>query len=295
MDVGCRHSNSLRVDPEQTFLSLNLFHKNHKELLKAEQKWLTENKISLIISDAASLPLMAAGQLKIPSLLIANFTWHDIYSHLPGVKNESHIIEALEEEYSHASLQILPQCHLQNNIVLNKKEVGFIANKGRNIRNELERFLGKIFKDKILVFIYLGEHGTRSVIWENLKENKDCIFLTRDPIKSSVMHILDEKFSYHDLIASSDIILTKGGYSTLATAFNNHKPIVTCERDDFYEFEAIREYLQSRQIGAIVKNTPFYQGDWQEAIKKALKLTVKNKVPLNGEVETAAIVHQMLS
>jgi hypothetical protein len=97
------------------------------------------------------------------------------------------------------------------------------------------------------------------------------------------------------LITSSDIILTKGGYSRLSTAFANNKPVVTCERNDFYEFEAVREYLQNRQIGIIVKSTPFHQGDWQEPIKEALKLTVKNKIPLNGEIEIAEIVQQMLS
>jgi len=64
---------------------------------------------------------------------------------------------------------------------------------------------------------------------------------------------------------------------------------------DFYEFEAVREYLQKRQIGIIVKSARFKQGDWQEPIKEALKLTVKNKVPLNGEIEIAKIVQQMLS
>jgi hypothetical protein len=239
--------------------------------------------------------MKAAGNLKIPAILIGNFTWHDIYSHLPEAKNETHLIQSLAEEYSHTTLQILPQCHLSNKIIRHKKEVGFIANKGENVRNDLMSFFGKTAENKTLIFIYLGENGTRSVNWDNLRDHNDCLFLTRDPIKHPDIHFLREKFSYHDLIASSDIILTKGGYSTLATAFANHKPVITCERDDFYEFEAVREYLQNRQIGILVKNTPFYQGDWQEPIKEALKLTVKNKVPLDGEIEIVEIIQQMLS
>jgi hypothetical protein len=263
--------------------------------LKEEEKWLTANKIDLVISDVASLPMKAAENLKIPTILIGNFTWHDIYSHFPEAKNETYLIQALAEEYSHATLQILPQCHLDNQIINHKKEVGFIANNGKNIRSDLISFLGKTAENKTLIFIYLGEHGTRTVNWEKMRDNKDCLFLTRDPIEHPAIHFLYEKFSYHDLIASSDIIFTKGGYSTLATAFANHKPVVTCERNDFYEFEAVREYLQKRQIGIIIKNTPFRQGDWQEPIKEALKLTVKNKIPLNGEIEIAKIVQQMLS
>ena len=243
------------------------------------------------------MPLKAAGQLKLPSILIGNFTWHDIYSHLPEAKNNSELIQTLAEEYSQAILQILPQCHLNNEIIKNKKEVGFIANKGINIRNYLLKHLGKSAENKVLVFIYLGEHGTRSVQWENLQENQNCIFLTRDPVKASSgpLYALDENFSYHDLMASSDIILTKGGYSTLATAFANNKPVVTCERNDFYEFEAIRKYLQNRGLGIIIKDKQFYQGNWQDPIKDALELAVKNKVPLNGEIEITEIVHQMLS
>jgi hypothetical protein len=239
--------------------------------------------------------MKAAGNLKLPAILIGNFTWHDIYSHFPEANNETHLIKSLAEEYSHTTLQILPQCHLSNKIIHHKKEVGFIANNGENVRNDLISFLGKSAENKTLIFIYLGEHGTRSVNWSNLGDNKDCLFLTRDPIKHPDVHFIDDKFSYHDLIASSDTTLTKGGYSTLATAFANHKPVITCERDDFYEFEAVREYLQRRQIGIIVKNIPFHQGDWQESIKKALKLTVKNKIPLNGEIKIAEIVEQMLS
>ena len=257
-----------------------------------------ENKIDLVISEIASMPLKVAGNLKIPTILIGNFTWHDIYSHLPQAKNNSDLIQNLAEEYSQANLQILPQCHLNNEIIKNKKEVGFIANCGKNIRNHLEKHLGENVKNKILVFIYLGTHGTNSVLWKNLIENTNCLFLTRDPISpssSGALHILDETFSYHDLIASSDIIVTKGGYSTLATAFANHKPVITCERKDFYEFEAIREYLKSRGIGITLQDEQFYQGYWQEPIKDALKLTVKNKVPLNWENELIEIIHQILS
>jgi len=243
------------------------------------------------------MPLKAGSRLKIPTILIGNFTWHDIYSHLPGANRKSKLVNFLAEEYSHATLQILPQCHLQNQIIKNKKEVGFISNRGKNIRNELEVYLGKKAENKILVFIYLGENGTRSVDWKHLDKNKDCFFITRDPIhhSSQSLSVLYERFSYYDLIASSDITLTKGGYSTLAATFANHKPVVTCGRNDFFEFKAIQEYLHKKKIGIVIKDKEFYNVNWQESIKDALKLTVKNKVPLNGEIEIANIVGQILS
>ena len=60
--------------------------------LEKEKKWLTDNQIDLIISDVASMPLKAGSHLKIPTILIGNFTWHDIYSHLPRSNNNSELI-----------------------------------------------------------------------------------------------------------------------------------------------------------------------------------------------------------
>ena len=81
VDAGCQHSDSLQIDTKKSFRNLKLFFASAR--LKEEETWLTDNKIDLVISDVASLPIKAAEKLKIPAILIGNFTWYDIYSHLP--------------------------------------------------------------------------------------------------------------------------------------------------------------------------------------------------------------------
>jgi hypothetical protein len=295
VDVGCKHSDSLNVDAKATFESFKTFQNNSR--VEAEKIWLQKNRVDLVLSDIASMPLKAAHDLGIPTILIGNFTWHDIYSHLSGAEEQKHLLQELEEEYACADLQILPQCHFPQSLAKKSKEVGFLAQKGRDIRKNLEQHLNICFAGKTLVFIYLGQYGTRSVLWENLSQHKDCIYLTRDPIEQTIpnLYILDDRFLFPDLIASADLICTKGGYSTLGSAFSSHKPVITCERKDFHEFKAIREYLQKTQTGVIIEDEDFYQGNWQTAIKTALSLTVKDKVPLNGEIEILESVHQSLS
>ena len=295
VDTGCKHSTSLAVDSEETFKCFKDF--QNSSLLETEKLWLQENQIALVLSDVASMPLKAAHDLGIPSILIGNFTWHDIYNHLPGADKHKQLLQGLEEEYRCADLHILPQCHLPPLQGKKSKEVGFLAQKGQDIRKDIEKHLDISFSDKTLIFIYLGEHGTNSVLWENLAQHEDCLYLTRDPIEQSVpgLHILDDRFDFPDLIASVDMVCTKGGYSTLGSAFASHKPVITCERHDFYEFEAIREYLLKTQTGVIIADEDFYQGNWQAAIKTALTLAVKNKIPLNGEIDILKAVHQMLS
>ena len=295
VDTGCWHSNSLEIDAGKTFLEFKKF--QNGSFLGSEINWLRKNHIDLVLSDVASMPIKAAYSLGIPSVLIGNFTWHDIYSHLSGAAKQKGLLQNLEEEYSCADLQILPQCHLIPSLAKESREVGFLAEKGRDIRHALEEYLDISFTGKTLVFIYLGEQGTHSVLWGNLPQNRDCLFITRDSIGQTVpgLYKLNDRFRFPDLITSADVVCTKGGYSTLASAFASNKPVISCERRDFHEFKAIREYLHRTRTGVIIEDDDFYKANWQTAIKTALGLTVKDKVPLNGEVEILETVRQILS
>ena len=294
IDVGCVQEDFIRINIEKTFQRLEEFFSRSETLIEQETQWLQQNKIDLILSDASSLPLKAAHRAGIPSVLICNFTWHDIYSHFPGAEKWQGILDALKEEYALASLQILPQCHIVNDVIQNKKEVGFIARKGKDVKSRLEQVPG--ISDKTIVFIYLGDMGAQSVQWENLQQLEDMVFLTRDPLPKNVanLFVLDDRFLYQDLIASSDIVCTKAGYSTLSTAFAHDKPVISCSRENFHEFATMRDYMSDKQIGLIMDSTKFFSCDWEDDIRKALKFSVKGKVPLNGEDEVMKIIDCIL-
>lgn len=298
VDAGCAQKDSIQVDAEQSFRNLANFYRD-AAACRREALWLKENRIDLVVSDIASRPLKAAKELGLPSVLIANFTWHDIYSHFPEADRQTALIDMLREEYACAHVQILPQCHLQNDVIPVKQEVGFIAQKGADVRTHLEEELSISLKDKILIFIYLGESGKSEVNWKNLEALEHCRFITRDPLLMehgipSNLIILNERFLYRDLIASSDIVCTKAGYSTLATAFVHDKPVITCSREHFFEFTAVRDFFAANQIGEIIDNEPFYSGQWADSIKKVREITVKDKVRLDGATETRCVIESFL-
>ena len=296
VDAGCAQKDAIEIDPVQSFKNLERFYSNYNERFQKETQWLEEKKIDLIISDTASLPLKAGKTLSIPSVLLSNFTWLDIYSGFPGAESCRSLLNRLEEEYSQATLHILPQLHLINDVIPEKKEVGLLALRGRNIFERLKHELGPSLKNKTLVFIYLGEAGQAGVAWENLPEISDCVFLSRDPLPTQIPNliILDQTYYYPDLIASSDLVCTKGGYSTFASAFSHEKPVLTCSRKNFCEYKAMEDFLTRHRVGHIMESGSFLSGRWGNDIKKALDCTVKGKVRLNGEKEVLSILEQIL-
>ena len=297
IDVGCVQQDFIRIDVGKTFERLEAFWKSSAQRMEAESRWLEANRIDLIVTDIASTPLKAGRALGIPALLIANFTWHDIHSHLPQAKKWHRLIENLREEYAQATLQILPQCHIDTPLIENRQEVGFIARKGKNRRGELEECFSTSLQDKTLVFIYLGDTGAQNLKWDNLKELSGCVFITRDPLPKNVdnLHVLTDRFLYQDLIASSDIVLTKAGYSTLASAFAHEKPVLSCSRKHFYEFEIMKQYLYDNRVGMIFESDKFYACDWRDEIDMVKAMPMKGKVRLGGDVEVLETIDRILS
>lgn len=296
VDVGCQQGEFIQIDPQKTFAALEKFYASADQRLNDEIKWLRSNHIELVLSDVSSLPLKAAHEAGIPALLLGNFTWHDIYSHFPGAANHADLLDRVAGEYSLADLYIQPQCQLKSHLIPRKEEVGFLAIKGRNIQEKLQREFQKPLTDTPVIFIYMGDNRSHSIQWDRLGRLNQYVFLTRDPLPDHIpnLYVLDERFRYPDLIASSDIVFTKAGYSTLATAFSHGKPVVSCVRDDFHEFETMKDYMTGHGVGLILENSRFYNCDWADSIERAQGITVDGKVPLQGERQVKKIVDDFL-
>ena len=295
VDAGCTQDNFIEINPGKVFANLRRFYQTRKERLSAEVQWLENHQIDLVVSDVPSLPLQAAKLCGVPSVLIANFTWHDIYSGFPGAGEQASLLDILKQEYSSATLHILPQCHIEPSTDSSQREVGFISPKGNDIRHKLEESID--LKNRTMVFIYLGELDSSSINWKRLEKIEDCVFITRDPLPTNVnnLFVLDDRFAYIDLIASADIILTKAGYSTLARAFNHGKPILSCSREGFVEYSAIRKFMEDRQVGLIIPPDKFFSADWKEFILQARQLTVAGKVKLDGARQVREIIDDLLA
>tara|TARA_B100000686_G_C16783434_1_gene973538 strand:- start:1386 stop:2402 length:1017 start_codon:yes stop_codon:yes gene_type:complete len=294
VDVGCVQKNYLDVDAKKTFLQYRKFLKTRDAYLQKERDWLLKNNVDLVVCDIASFPLKAASMAELPGILVANFTWYDIYSGLPGSENYRDILGFLKDEYSSATIHFLPQFIIKNDLPTPKKITGFISLKGQSKRKELERQL--LIDNKTIVFIYLGFYDVSFMQWKNLELLKDYVFITRDPHNNPPknLYVLDKSFSYPDLIASADLVISKCGYSTLSAAFHHGKPVVACDRDDFCEAEIIRKFIIQNNVGVILQPNLFNACDWGNAIKKASLLTVKNKVCLHGENVVAQEIAKLL-
>lgn len=299
VDAGCVQKNFIEIDVERSFQHLAEFYRTRNDRMAREREWLKNQEIDLVLCDAPSLPLKAARDNGLPALLLANFTWHDIYSAFNGAGAHTALLECLSEEYACASLQILPQCSIVNPLPTDKEEVGFISLAGHPVRDRLEKTLAVSLDRKTVVFVYLGIAESSRVQWRQLSDLTECQFITRDPLpedgRPENLAVLDERFAFPDLIASADVVLTKAGYATLATAFSHGKPVLSCSREDFREFEVMKHFLEENGVGLMVPEADFYACRWRDWIQQAARIQVEGNVRLNGAEDVAGIVDRYLN
>lgn len=245
-DIGLVQTSPIEVNHTRSIEKLNSYYPLSKELVSQTSALLKEIRSSVCLCDISPLGIQAARQAEIPAILIENFTWDWIYSQLslsiPEYGPISEFVKGLFNPAFHVQLQ--PECpsSLKSDI-----SIGPIARKLMQDRTAIRKAL-RIPVDKPMVYITLGgvEHiellpvqkfngGFHTVAYSN---GKKAIFekeLTILPRQSGICS--------HDLLASSDLVIGKPGYSTVAEVVTNGIPFLYIPRPDFPETPFLEEYL----------------------------------------------------
>jgi L-arabinokinase len=290
-DVGCVQTDSLTVDVKRTLQACQKRYRKNQEILRNETALLRAEGVGLVITDSASFPLVLADSLNIPGILLASFTWVEIYR--PYVRQHpdfASIINTMAQEYARATLHIRPPLCLDIAYGKQRIDVPLIAPKGRDIKNKLIASIG-IFPSKYLAVLYLGSYGLE-VSFDNLAQYDNWHFVTFEPPPLENPHytLLErESWRYEDVVASSDAVIGKLGYGLLSTCMAAGVPLLYPGRTNFVEHTALNEAAQAWGGGISIADEDFYRLNLRAGLEKAIQEKPKT-VPSDGAQATAGII-----
>ena len=208
-----------------------------------EARWLRDERVAALLCDAPAVPLVAARRAGIPGLLLANFTWADIYAPYARVAGEhaKGLVAELRRAYRQATTVFRAEPALRMAWLPGQVNVGMVANPGRDRRKELRGLLGLSSKEK-LIYFYVGRYGQNDLDWGRLEAYaaKGVHFVgyhsaPAGPLKN--LHLLSpSEWHGSDLIASTDALVAKAGYGTVCEAMAGNTPIIYPPRRGFSEF-----------------------------------------------------------
>jgi len=298
-DIGVVQKSALVEDPQSTVEELNTYYPIDASRFQWVEEYLAKNNVSMVICDISALGIFLSGRVQIPSVLIENFTWDWIYEgYLEQYPDFELVITYLKQLYLKASwhIQATPCCQDFPKIDLianpiSRKQCHSCA----DIRNQL-----MVESDVPLVLVTMGGVETSINFMLELKKLTKVKFVI--PGASRQFTIEDNlfliphhsKFYHPDLVSSSDLVIGKLGYSTLAEIYYAGIPMMYFTRPGFRESQCLDCYVRSKILSLEITEEKLRSGEWKSGLMSLLESEKQVRTAVNGRYQVADfILHKL--
>ena len=294
-DVGLVQDSALIENLEATVERLDASPFTDSAVIETLGNRLRRMRCKLVISDISPLGLEVANHIDLPSVLVENFTWDWIYASYP---NAPPCLlrhgRAMESAFARADLRIqaTPVCEP----VADGITVPPVARRPRTPRGEIRRRLG-VPKGEPMALVSMGGAG-----WDYGQlvelEDQDYAWIVvpgggRSARRRTRLLVLPfhGEFYHPDLVAASDLVVGKLGYSTVAEAYRAGSAFAYVARPNFAESPVLASFVQQHMTAMEIDEAAFRSGDWLFEIESLLDAPRPPPNKANGaEVAAHAIL-----
>ena len=237
-DIGCIQQGTLNIDEDATLAAFRQFKTSFQRRFEQLRLLHQSNPFDLIVTDIAPEPLEFAVKLNVPSVLVANFTWVEIYQQMASLAGE---LPDLLSQYKLATNTLIPAFQTGMDWSKNPVNVDAVAKLGQDIRP----FLNPENRYQRLVYIDAGRWGTE-IGWNNAAQFCDTLFIRIGPALSDMPpNVLQLEFgavNHPDLVRSVDVVVAKPGYGIVTECLANGTHWCCIPRDGFAEDDVLIRY-----------------------------------------------------
>jgi hypothetical protein len=275
-DVGMVQRGPFDADLEATTAALERWIDGLDALADSTAGELRAGRAAAVLCDIDALGILAAARAGIPSVLVENFRWDWIYTELPeATAGLREVARRLAGIYRRADLhvQVAPACdRIEGALQLELP----VARAARATRDQARARLG-LEPDERVVLVTMGGVPGEQTDLATLRRRADVTFLvTGSPRSERVGNVVrfaqEEPLYLPDLLRASDAVVAKLGYSTLAEAWREGRPLIRVPRSLWPESPVLSAWADRNVPGFELDEPDFRAGDWLERLDDLLAL-----------------------
>jgi hypothetical protein len=294
-DVGMVQRSPLVEDLEATCDLLDRRSADETEIVRQLVAEFQMFGCSIVIVDISPLGLVAAAAARLPTVLVENFTWDWIYLNYPaGTPRLRRHGRLMVEDFAAADLRIQtdPMCESLPTAV----GVGPVARSPRSKKERVRSSLG-VPADEQMILVSMGgvpwdyddfarfphSNGAWIVIpggSEGEKRRRGQTVLL--PFHSGFYH--------PDLVAASDLVVGKLGYSTVAETFCAGAALAFLSRPCFPESPILAQWVKNHMVAAEISGDELRDGSWRDVANELLKIPRRKPDEPNGAGRTTEVI-----
>jgi len=290
LDSGALQIDPLTMDVQGTLEAYRLnVHERRCVLLDSETAFLLESRPDIVLVDATALACSAARRANIPSVLITNFTWLNIYQDmvsdsLPASSQGLYgdMLRLIEIDVSSASLYLQlpgtmpPPQNFEGRVV----KAPLLCRSPKLDRETVRRGLSIPLDAPVVVYGFGGQarqEGDVVLVDQMLPAGWFCVVLMGQGLElpSSRFIGLGRDVYVPDLLAASDCMLGKLGYGTASECLLTQTPLIYIERKDWPEERPLQSLMAAHGASINMPKAEFTAGNWHPYLEEAKKLKSK--------------------
>ena len=267
-DIGLIQPDSLTVDVRATFDWYRDFLTRQPDLIARELSFIRTHDVRLIVGDMPPIAFEIGSEAGIPSVACTHFTWDWVYGqYLPEYSQYADVIESLRASYNKATLALqMPFAH-EFDMFQQVEEIPLVINMPTQTRQQIHKTFN-IPEDHKVCLLSMGGMSWGDGDVSALKEVMGWTFLvmpdTWDRVKDvSHTRLIPTDFpDYHNLIAASDVLVGKAGWSTVAEVIAHRTPMLYTLREGYSENILLDNALKHHARCRYVEKSAFQSGAW---------------------------------
>tara|TARA_B110000495_G_scaffold155943_1_gene139365 strand:+ start:322 stop:1332 length:1011 start_codon:yes stop_codon:yes gene_type:complete len=232
--VMCK-KNGMLFDENKTRVNLSSWISKMPDLIKKEMSIFEKEKPDLIISDVSFMPILAASQNNIKSILVSSFVWNESLN-VPRYKKNM-IKDSYKKAHSIISLPLGTPMKFKNRV-----SAGIVARFPTSSKNQIRRSLG-IKKGEKLVLVSLS--GVNKI---NLKHSSNVRIIDLSDYSSIRKNNGKNLVEGQNLINAADLVICKCGYGFISECLTNGIRFCYVLESKHKEANAIHKSLQKMNL-----------------------------------------------
>ena len=277
-DTGIVQIDSLRLDEAESIRRAAVFHRDLDARAAREAQFLARVGASLVVGDVPPLAFAAADAAHLPSIAISNFTWDWIYEGYPDlVAGVPELLPTIRGAYRKAGLTLrLPMwggfaAMAQSRI----RDIPFVARRSSRTRDEVRRALG-LPDGRRVALLSFGGFGLRDFDLGALSSLSGYGVINTGHVGATARgaklpaHLIEidegrlyaSGYRYEDLVAASDVVVTKPGYGIIAECAANGAAILYTSRGHFVEYDVLVEAMPRFVRSRFIPQADLFAGRW---------------------------------
>jgi hypothetical protein len=289
VDFGLAQRDALNLDEDESARRWVAYAAGWDALVATEAAWLRDAGAQLVLGDIPPVAFAAAHAASVPAIALGNFSWDWIYAHFgrrqPVLQDAARTCAAAQ---AHAGLLLqLPFTGDMTSFPV-REPIPLLARRSAMGRGEARRRLG-LSSSQTVVLLSFGGIAFDALQPSALQGLTEFHFLleAEGDLPSNATALSDQKLAacglqYEDVVAASDVVVTKPGYGIVSDAIGAGVRVLYTDRGDFPECPIMVAEMPRYLACRYVERSELLAGRIEAPIRALLSQSVPPRPNIGG-------------